>query len=142
MHFLVRACLAPWVSGLAFLTFYRAVLIAALFGGWRAGAVTLVLGVLAGSFLWLTPVASSLWGVGTWVAVVASLAFGCVMIAAIAVGLGRRVFLRFARRVEPKREKSICLSMFSDKETLIVEACLFIAVPVSVGLAVLSALLL
>ena len=42
---------------------------------------------------------------------------------------------------EPKRVKSICLSMFSDEETLIVEACLFMAVPVSIGLAVVTALL-
>ena len=81
--FLVRTCLAPWVSGLAFLTFYPAILIAALFGGWLAGLVSLVLGVLAGSFLWLTPVASPLWGVGTLVAVAAFFAFGCLMIAAI-----------------------------------------------------------
>jgi len=75
--------MAPWVSGLAFLTFYPAILIAALLGGWLAGLATLLMGVLAGSFLWLTPVASQLWGVGTLVAVVALLVFGCLMIAAV-----------------------------------------------------------
>jgi hypothetical protein len=31
--------------------------------------------------------------------------------------------------------------MFSDKEAVIVETCLFLAVPVSVGMAILSAVL-
>jgi|EndMetStandDraft_6_1072998.scaffolds.fasta_scaffold480123_2 hypothetical protein len=31
--------------------------------------------------------------------------------------------------------------MFSDKETLIVEACLLAAIPVSIGMAVLSAII-
>ncbi|WP_281004750.1 hypothetical protein [Mesorhizobium hawassense] len=31
------------------------------------------------------------------------------------------------------------LAIFSDKETVIVEACLLVAVPVSIGMAVLSA---
>ncbi|BCM19153.1 sensor histidine kinase [Mesorhizobium sp. J8] len=81
--FLVRSCLSPWVSGLAFLTFYPAILIAALLGGSLAGLITLVLGVLAGGSLWLAPVASPLWGVGTLVAVGAFLAFGGLMIGAI-----------------------------------------------------------
>lgn len=80
---LIRMSLEPWVTGLAFLTFYPAILVAALFGGTPAGFVTLGLGVLAGSSIWLAPVTSPLWGVGTMVAVGAFLAFGCLMIAAI-----------------------------------------------------------
>jgi hypothetical protein len=42
---------------------------------------------------------------------------------------------------EPKPRKNIVISMFSDKETVIVEACLLVSVPVSIWMAVLSALL-
>lgn len=43
--------------------------------------------------------------------------------------------------LEPCSGREHYLSMFTDKETLIVETCLMVAVPVSVGLAALAAVL-
>ncbi|WP_301004944.1 HWE histidine kinase domain-containing protein [Mesorhizobium sp.] len=82
---LLRLGLAPWIRGLAFLTFYPAILIASLFGGSWAGILVLGLGVAVGSSLWLEPITSPEWGVGTLVAVLAFLTFGCLMIAAVSL---------------------------------------------------------
>ncbi|RWK13652.1 MAG: hypothetical protein EOR40_32560, partial [Mesorhizobium sp.] len=82
---LVRLGLAPWIRGLAFLTFYPAILIASLFGGSWAGILVLGLGVTVGSSLWLEPITSPEWGLGTLVAVLAFLTFGCLMIGAVSL---------------------------------------------------------
>ena len=42
---------------------------------------------------------------------------------------------------EPNQIEKHWIPMFNDKETFIVETCLLLAVPVSIGLAVLSAIL-
>jgi hypothetical protein len=42
---------------------------------------------------------------------------------------------------EPNQIEKHWIPMFNDKETFIVETCLLVAVPVSIGLAVLSAIL-
>ena len=52
---LVRLALEPWLSPIAFLTFYPAIIATTLICGWRQGVLVVLLSMAAGWYLFLEP---------------------------------------------------------------------------------------
>jgi K+-sensing histidine kinase KdpD len=52
---LVRLALDPWLSPIAFLTFYPAIIVATLICGWRPGVLVVLLSMTAGWYLFVEP---------------------------------------------------------------------------------------
>lgn len=85
---LLRLALEPWLTSLAFITFYPAIIIATLVCGWRPGVLVALLSMLAGWYFFLEPRRSfAFLGAGTLVVLTSFLVvslFQVTMVAALA----------------------------------------------------------
>ncbi len=81
----LRVALDPLVEGVPFITFFPAVVLASVWGGWPAGAMTLVGGAIIANYLWLPPAGTlSLWK-SSVIALIAFALFGALIIAVVHV---------------------------------------------------------
>jgi two-component system, sensor histidine kinase PdtaS len=82
---LVRLALEPWLSPIAFLTFYPAIIATTLICGWRQGVLVVLLSMAAGWYLFIEPRGSFAFdGAGTPVILASFLAVALFQVALVA----------------------------------------------------------
>ena len=77
---LVHWALEPALTGVPFITFFPAVLVASVLGGFRSGAIALALSAVVAEYLWLEPYRSFDLASSNWVALVVFLAMGGIVV--------------------------------------------------------------